>query len=147
MFCNRALFRQGLLILLLAIAVPVLALDRPQDHPLPLASREVSESIGAKESIEKYFRFEAGPGNLELTLDMQTDGGTMIDFEIQVFDGKWNSLVKAFDVLGNSATKRIVKDLKLKKTQPLILKILAKSSWGTGTCQVRLSGPVKLAAR
>jgi len=147
MFCKRALFRQGLLVLMSAIAVPALALDRPQDHPLALASREVAESIGAKESLEKYFRFEAGPGNLELTLDMQTDSGTMIDFEIQVFDGKWNSLVKAFDVLGNSATKRVIKDLKLKKTQPLILKILAKSSWGTGTCRVRLGGPVKLAER
>ncbi len=143
----RALFRSSLVCLCCGLSAVAIARDRPQDHPIPLASREVGEDIAAKESLEKYYTFDAGPGVLSLTLDMQTDSGTMIDYEVQLLDGKWNSLVKVFDVLGNSATKRVVKDLKLKKAQVLILKITAKSSWGTGNYRVRLDGPLHLSER
>jgi len=139
-----SLLRTALFCLCAALSLVARARELPQDRPLPLVSREVSEDLAAKESIEKYYRFNAGPGVLTLTLDMQTDSGTMIDFEVQILDAKWNCLTKAFDVLGNSATKRIVKDLRLKKAQPLFLKIVAKSSWGTGNCRVRLGGPVNL---
>jgi len=144
MFRFGACFRPVMLCLFCAFSMMAEARGLPQDHPLPLVSREVSEDIAAKETIEKYYRFTADPGTLSLILDMQTDSGTMIDFEVQILDGKWNSLVKVFDVLGNSATKRIVKELKLKRTQSLILKVVAKSSWGTGNCRVRLGGPVNL---
>ena len=143
----RALSRLVLVCLCCGLALSAAPRERPQDHPIPLASREVGEDVAAKESIEKYYRFSAGPGVLSLTLDMQTESGTMIDYEVQVFDRKWNSLLKAFDVLGNSATKRLVKEIKLKKAQDLILKITAKSSWGTGNYRVRLDGPLHLSER
>lgn len=143
----RALSRLVLVCLCCGLALSAAPRERPQDHPIPLASREVGEDVAAKESIEKYYRFTAGPGVLSLALDMQTDSGTMIDYEVQVFDAKWNSLGRVFDVLGNSATKRLVKDFKLKKAQVLILKITAKSSWGTGNYRVRLDGPLQLSDR
>jgi hypothetical protein len=143
----RALSRAVLVCLCCGLALSAAPRERPQDHPIPLASREVGEDVAAKESIEKYYRLKAGPGVLSLTLDMQTDSGTMIDYDAEVFDGKWNSLGRVFDVLGNSATKRLVKDFKLKKAQTLILKITAKSSWGTGNYRVRLDGPLQLSER
>jgi hypothetical protein len=114
----------------------------PIDHPAPLQGREVRVEVDAKESLERYYRFTAGPGTLSLVLDMETASGTMIDFEAQILDDRGQGLAKVFDVLGNSQSKRQVKDLKLKKTRTLLLKIVAKSSWGTGSCRVRLEGPV-----
>ena len=100
--------------------------------------------MDGKEKVEKYYRFTAGPGTLTMTVEMQTNSGTMIDFDFYILDGKWKKLTGFFDVLGNSATKRTVKELKLKKQQTLNLKIVTKPSWGSGSYRVLLEGPLKL---
>ena len=116
----------------------------PQDNPIVMTSPEVVDDVSGKEVEEKYYRFTAGPGTVTMTVDMKTDSGTMIDFDVYILDGKWKTLAKVMDVLGNSATKRAVKQIKLKKQQSLILKIVTKPSWGSGSYQVRLEGAVKL---
>jgi len=109
-----------------------------------LTSPEISDDVDGKEKVEKYYRFTAGPGTLTMTVEMQTNSGTMIDFDFYILDGKWKKLTGFFDVLGNSATKRTVKELKLKKQQTLNLKIVTKPSWGSGSYRVLLEGPLKL---
>lgn len=116
----------------------------PQDNPTPLESREIGGDVEGKQVEEKFFRFSAGPGTVVMTLDMKTESGTMIDFDFSLMDARWKKLAGHFDVLGNSATKRVVKEIKLKKKQTLILKITTKPSWGSGSYRVKFDGALDI---
>ncbi|HPX60875.1 MAG TPA: hypothetical protein PLN25_03780 [Deltaproteobacteria bacterium] len=123
---------------------PAAAKSLPQDNPQKLTEPEISANVDGKEKVENYYRFTAGPGKLTMTVDMQTNSGTMIDFDFHIYDAKWKKLTGFFDVLGNSATKRTVKEIRLKRRQTLNLKIVTKPSWGSGSYRVLMEGPLKL---
>jgi len=133
------------IVLLISLSVmPAFAKSFPQDNLTALTSTEISEDVEGKEKVEKYYSFKAGPGKVVMTVDMQTNSGTMIDFDFYIMDAKWKNKTGFFDVLGNSINKRTVKELKLNKEQKLILKIVTKPSWGSGSYRVKLEGAVKL---
>ncbi len=113
-------------------------------NPYPLTSSVISGDVSGTGKVEQYYVFNAGPGKVTMTVDMQTKSGTMIDYDFYIYDTKWNKLTGFFDVLGNSVTKRTVKEINQKKERKLFLKIVAKPSWGSGSFRVRLEGAVKL---
>lgn len=114
------------------------------DNPYPLTSSVISGDVSGTAKVEQYYTFNAGPGKVTMTVDMQTNSGTMIDYDFYIYDAKWNKVTGFFDVLGNSATKRTVKEFNQKRERKLFLKIVAKPSWGSGSFRVLLEGAVKL---
>ena len=133
------------LLVFIAASGSALAQSTDRDHPTPFTSNEIKGELNGKE-VEYFYSFIAGPGEVTLTVDVEsTDGTTGTAFELLDSDGNKQLICCEFAQADSTGpTGRDVKSIKLSKRQTVILH-LTPFKYGTGSYRVRISGAVALA--
>ena len=133
------------LLVLIAATSSALAQSTNRDHPTPFTSDEIKGELNGKE-IEYFYSFTAGPGEVTLTVDVKSSGGTT-GTAFELLDADANKVLiccEGAQADSTGTTGRDVKSIKLGKVQTVILH-LTPFAYGTGTYRVRISGAAALA--
>lgn len=135
--------------LLLAIAAASVAVAQSgnRDHPTPITSSELRGVLNS-DGGEFFYSFTAGPGDLAITVEVTSSGGTLaMPFELLAANGADSILCCEFAQAGTTGeTGRVVKTVKIRSRRTVILH-LTENQYGEGTFLVRFSGAVAFADR
>lgn len=122
------------------------AASKDRDHPTPLTSLEIKGLIGSKEQQgdeDRYYKFFAGPGDLSVTLDVETLQGKSFPVSgatVEIF-GPDSQRVDSLFVQSDGSDEQQVKRFTLKRRVPLLLRISPYDNGGSGgKYRVRISG-------
>jgi hypothetical protein len=126
-----------LLLLLLLWATPALAQSTDRDNPTALSSN-IIKGTGMGKKVEYFYSFNAGPGDLTLTVDLKATAGAT-SAEVELFD----SDSKIFYYYPNATTQNehVVKHVSVNGKQALTLRVALDSSAGAYT--IKLGGAVE----
>jgi hypothetical protein len=145
---TRLTLATATLFLLLA-SVGASAQDQPtpstdRDNPTAVASKVIAGD-GVDEKTEYFYTFNAGPGEITITLDVKAEKDTAVSsVDIALFDAKSRKLVSSFANPDHGSSKRAVETVKVRGTQPLLLEVTV--SHGVDTFKIKLDGAVKIDA-
>jgi hypothetical protein len=146
---KRLLLAASLLVLIATTGSSAFAQSTDRDHPTPFTSDEIRGDLqGEDAEIEYFYSFTAGPGEVTITLDVKSSGGTTgTAFELLDADGaKVLLCCEGAQADSTGTTGRDVKSIELGKRQTVILH-LTPFKYGTGTYRLRISGAAALAER
>ena len=131
-----------LLLTLLIIAVPSAAQSTDRDNPTQLTSNEIKDE-GTGKSVEYYYGFTAGPGEVTITVDLKAKAySTAVRFEL--LDAESNQiLAHNMNAATTTGAERVVKKVRVREKQAVVLKLVLDSN--TGEYMVRLGGAVEFA--
>lgn len=139
----------SVLSLLLAIAAHSVAVAQSgdRDHPTPINTNELRGTLNS-DGGEFFYSFSAGPGDLTITVEVRSSGGTLaMPFELLAANAADTILCCEFAQAGTTGeTGRVVKTVNLKSRRTVILH-LTENQYGEGTFLVRFSGAVTFAGR
>jgi hypothetical protein len=131
-----------LLFFAVALSGSLSAQSKDRDHPIPVKSNEINGELDAS-GDEYFYSFFAGPGELTITVDVKSSGGTAgINFEL--LDKNAATAIICCEFAQADSTDqsgRDVKSVKVRSRQRVILH-LTQFKYGTGTYRVRLGGAV-----
>lgn len=129
-----------LLALLLFLAMPASAQSTDRDNPTMLASNEIKDE-GTGKSVEYYYGFTAGPGEVTITLDLKARAySTAVRFEL--LDAESNQiLAHNMNAATTTGAERVVKKARVREKQSVVLKLVLDSN--TGQYMIRLGGAVE----
>jgi hypothetical protein len=133
------------LLVLIAATSSAFAQSTNRDRPTPFTSNEIKGELNGKE-IEYFYSFTAGPGEVTLTVDVKSSGGTT-GTAFELLDADANKVLiccEGAQADSTGTTGRDIKSIKLGKEQTVILH-LTPFTYGTGTYRVRISGAAVLA--
>jgi len=130
--------------LLLAIAAASVAAAQSgnRDHPTPIDSSELRGVLNS-DGGEFFYSFTAGPGDLTITVEVKSSGGTLaMPFELLGANAGDSILCCEFAQAGTTGeTGRVVKTVKIRSRRTVILH-LTENQYGAGTFLVRFGGAV-----
>ena len=135
------------LLLAIAAASVVVAQSGNRDHPTPINSSELRGVLNS-DGGEFFYSFTAGPGDLTITVEVKSSGGTLaMPFELLGANASDSILCCEFAQAGTTGeTGRVVKTVKIRSRRTVILHLTEKQ-YGAGTLLVRFSGAVAFAGR
>jgi hypothetical protein len=124
---TRALLHTAATIIMLAAAgLSVAHAQTPstdRDNPTPLASNVITGD-GVDDKTEYFYSFPAGPGEVNVTLDVKAEKGTAVSsVDIALFDAKSNKLLSTYANPDHGASKRAVETAKVRGTQTIMLEV------------------------
>ena len=133
------------LILAITAASVAAAQSRDRDHPTPITSNELRGELNAHGG-DSFYSFTAGPGELTITVEVKSTGGTLaMPFELLEANAADSILCcEGAQADGTGQTGRVVKTVKIKSRRTVILH-LTEYEYGAGTFLVQLSGAVAFA--
>ena len=140
---KRLLLAASLLVLISACSVFAQSTNR--DHPTPFTTDEIKGDLKGEE-IEYFYSFTAGAGEVTITVDVKSSGGTT-GTAFELLDGDANKVLiccEGAQADSSGQSGREVVSIKLAKRQTVVLH-LTPFKYGTGTYRVRISGAVALA--
>ena len=132
------------LLVLIAATGSTFAQSTNRDHPTPLRSDEIRGDLNGDE-IEYFYSFTAGPGELTITVDVKSSGGTT-GTAFELLDSDANKVLiccEGAQADSTGTTGRDITSIKLGERQTVILH-LTPFKYGKGTYRVRVSGAVAL---
>ena len=139
---KKSLLLAASLLVLIAATGSTFAQSTNRDHPTPLRSDEIRGELNGDE-IEYFFSFTAGPGELTITVDVKSSGGTT-GTAFELLDSDANKVLiccEGAQADSTGTTGRDITSIKLGERQTVILH-LTPFKYGKGTYRVRLSGAV-----
>ena len=142
---KKSLLLAASLLVLIAATGSAFAQSTDRDHPTPFTSNEINGELKGEE-IEYFYSFTAGPGEVTLTVDVKSSGGTT-GTAFELLDADANKVLICCEGAQAGSTGesgREVASIKLGKRQTVILH-LTPFKYGNGTFRVRISGAVALA--
>ena len=144
---KKSLLLMASLLVLIAATGSVFAQSIDRDHPTPFTSDEIKGELNGEE-IEYFYSFTAGPGEVTITVDVKSSGGTTgTAFELLDHDASKVLICCEGAQAGSTGESgREVVSIKLGKRQTVILH-LTPFKYGNGTYRVRISGAAALAQR
>lgn len=142
---KKRLLLAASLLALIAATGSVFAQSTNRDHPTPFRSDEIKGDLRGEE-IEYFYSFTAGPGEVTLTVDVKSSGGTTgTAFELLDADANKHLICCEYAQANSTGTSgRKVKSIKLARRQTVILH-LTPFKYGRGTYRVRISGAAEFA--
>lgn len=141
---KQSFFLGVCLLLLLAATGSVSAQSTDRDHPTVLTSNEIKGDLDGSE-IEYFFSFTAGPGEITITVDVKSSGGTT-GTAFELLDADANKVLiccEGAQADSSGTTGRDVASIKIAKRQTVVLH-LTPFHYGEGTYRVRISGATNL---
>lgn len=128
------------LLALLLVAIPAAAQSTDRDNPTMLTSNEIKDE-GVGKSVEYYYGFTAGPGEVTITVDLKARSySTAVRFEL--LDAESNQiLAHNMNAATTTGGERVVKKTRVREKQSVVLKLVLDSN--TGEYMVRLGGAVE----
>jgi hypothetical protein len=144
---KRSLLPALSLLLAIAAASVAVAQSGNRNHPTPIDSSELRGALNS-DGGEFFYSFTAGPGDLTITVEVKSSGGTLaMPFELLAANGADSILCCEFAQAGETGeTGRVVKTVKIRSRRTVILH-LTENQYGAGTFLVRFSGAVAFAGR
>ncbi|MEP6922187.1 MAG: hypothetical protein ABI967_13755 [bacterium] len=142
---KKSLLLAAGLLVLMATSASVFAQSTNRDHPTPFTSNEIKGELNAEE-VEYFYSFTAGPGEVTITVDVKSSGGTT-GTAFELLDANANKVLiccEGAQADSSGTTGRDVVSIKLEKRQTVVLH-LTPFKYGTGAYRVRISGAVALA--
>ena len=139
---KKSLLLAASLLVLIAATGSTFAQSTNRDHPTPLRSDEIRGELNGDE-IEYFYSFTAGPGELTITVDVKSSGGTT-GTAFELLDSDANKVLiccEGAQADSGGQSGRDVASIKLGERQTVILH-LTPFKYGKGTYRVRLSGAV-----
>lgn len=112
-----------------------------RDNPTPFTSNVVTGD-GVDDKTEYYYSFNAGPGEITITLDVKAEKGTAVSsVDLALFDAKSRKLMSTYANPDHGSSKRAVETVKVRGTQTLLLEVTV--SQGVDNFKIKLDGAVK----
>jgi hypothetical protein len=144
---KRSLLPALSLLLAIAAASVAVAQSGNRNHPTPIDSSELRGVLNS-DGGEFFYSFTAGPGDLTITVEVKSSGGTLaMPFELLAANGADSILCCEFAQASETGeTGRVVKTVKIRSRRTVILH-LTENQYGAGTFLVRFSGAVTFAGR
>jgi hypothetical protein len=142
---KKSLLLAASLLVLFAATGSAFAQSTDRDHPTPFRSNEIKGELNGEE-IEYFYSFTAGPGEVTLTVDVKSSGGTT-GTAFELLDANANKVLICCEGAQAGSTGesgREVASITLGKRQTVILH-LTPFKYGNGTYRVRISGAAALA--
>ena len=142
---KKRLLLAGTLLVLIAATGSAFAQSTDRDHPTPFRSDEVKGELKGEE-IEYFYSFTAGAGEVTITVDVKSSGGTT-GTAFELLDADANKVLICCEGAQAGSTGesgREIASIKLGKRQTVILH-LTPFKYGNGTYRVRISGAAALA--
>ena len=139
---KKSLLLAASLLVLIAATCSVFAQSTNRDHPTPFTSDEIKGELNGEE-IEYFYSFTAGRGEVTITVDVKSSGGTT-GTAFELLDGDANKVLiccEGAQADSTGTTGRDVQSIKLAERQTVILH-LTPFKYGKGTYRVRISGAV-----
>lgn len=133
----------GLLLLLTATG-SAFAQSTDRDHPTVLRSNEITGDLTSAE-VEYFYSFTAGAGEVTITVDVKSSGGTT-GTAFELLDGDANKALiccEGAQADSDGQSGRDVVSIKLAKRQTVVLH-LTPFKYGHGTFRVRITGATEL---
>lgn len=126
-----------------ASTAPLAALFADRDRPRPLVSDTIFGGQGGKK--ETYYAFNAGPGEIKLTLNLIGNGANIA---IELFDEDANHLrfsggAQRFSLSSSEFNEQGSARLLLDRQQKLLMRIQNTFPQSTGAYRLKLDGPVQ----
>lgn len=131
----------ALCFLTLALPFAGFGQSRDRDHPKPMRSSELKGDLGSGE--ESFHSFVAGPGEVKITVDVESSDGTAV-LEFELLDkNAANKIICCEFAQADSAGQsgRTIKSTKLARSQTVVLH-LTRTKGGRGVYRVRVDGAV-----
>jgi hypothetical protein len=146
---KKSLLLATSLLVLIAATGSAFAQSTNRDHPTPFTSNEINGELkGQDEEIEYFYSFTAGQGEVTITVDVKSSGGTT-GTAFELLDADANKVLiccEGAQADSSGTTGRDVVSINLAKRQTVILH-LTPFKYGTGTYRVRINGAVALSER
>jgi hypothetical protein len=116
------------------------SIDR--DTPTPFTSNVVTGD-GVDDKTEYFYSFNAGPGEVTITLDVKAEKDRAVSsVDIALFDAKSKKLMSTYANPDHGSSKRAVETVKVRGTQTLLLEVTV--STGVDNFKIKLDGAVKI---
>jgi hypothetical protein len=129
--------------LLAVSAAPGRAQSRDRDRPTPLTAPEVVGHMTPDETVEHFYGFTAGPGEVKLTVEARPGQGHAT-WAADLADTDANELLSVSGHAVNAQSERKVARVRLARAQPVVLRVVTKAGSTTqdATYLVRVEGAV-----
>lgn len=129
------------LVLVTLLSLTINAQPGTRENPLPLLTNELKGNIAPNVSLQRFYSFEAGPGDVSFALEVKTNE-QWANITIEIFDRETNTLNK-FDVSSGGDKKNV--KLHLEARQPLVMRVFGPRNNQSGFFTLKVGGPVYLA--
>lgn len=109
-----------------------------RDNPLPLLQNELKGNIAPNVPINRFYAFEAGPGDVSFSLEVKTNE-QWANIGVEMLDADGQALIK-FDA-SSSGDKKDAK-LRLEQRQVVTMRVFGPRNNQSGFFTLKLKGPV-----
>jgi hypothetical protein len=125
-------------LLLLTFSFAINAQPSSRDNPLPLTSNELKGNIAPNTPINRFYAFEAGPGDVGFSLEVKTNE-QWSNIGVEILDADGQTLIK-FDA-SSGGDKKDAK-LRLEQRQAVMMRVFGPRNNQSGFFTLKLKGPV-----
>jgi hypothetical protein len=122
----------------LLLSVSLQAQPSTRDNPLPLLNNELKGNIAPNTPINRFYAFEAGPGDVGFSLEVKTNE-QWSNIGVEILDADGQPLIK-FDA-SSGGDKKDAK-LRLKQRQAVTMRVFGPRNNQSGFFTLKLRGPV-----
>ncbi|MBL8203503.1 MAG: caspase family protein [Blastocatellia bacterium] len=126
------------LVVVAVIGGSVKAQPSSRDNPLPLLQNELKGNIAPNVPINRFYAFEAGPGDVSFSLEVKTNE-QWANIGVEMLDRDGQALIK-FDA-SSSGDKKDAK-LRLEQRQVVTMRVFGPRNNQSGFFTLKLKGPV-----
>ncbi len=124
---------------ILVIASPIVnAQPSSRDNPLPLLNNELKGNIAPNVPLNRFYAFEAGPGDVSFSLEVKTNE-QWSNIGVEILDANAQTLIK-FDA-SSGGDKKDAK-LRLEQRQAVMMRVFGPRNNQSGFFTLKLKGPV-----
>ena len=142
--CKQAAIPIATIFVLITSVNPIYAQSTDRNNPTALTKSEIAGTVDKDNQSEYFYSFVAEPGEVAIALDVApNDKNTLNYVTVDLFDVDGNKL-KSFGVGVISKSKRKVQKLQVQNQQKIIMQISRRSSKGSASYSLSVSGSVKL---
>ena len=136
---------------LIIMVITLASLARAQDQTAPSTDRDtptpftsnVVTGDGVDDKTEYFYSFNAGPGEVTITLDVKAEKDTAVSsVDLALFDAKSKKLMSTYANPDHGSSKRAVETVKVRGTQTLLLEVTV--STGVDNFKIKLDGAVTI---
>ncbi|MFN7929741.1 MAG: caspase domain-containing protein [Blastocatellia bacterium] len=128
------------LIIVVMFSIGLRAQPSSRDNPLPLVSNELKGNIAPNLPINRFYAFEAGPGDVGLALEVKTSE-QWSNIGVEMLDADGQPLIR-FDASSGGDKKEA--KLHLDSRQRVVMRVFGPRNNQSGFFTLKLKGPLQL---
>ncbi len=126
------------MVILAIVSLSVNAQPSSRENPLPLLNNELKGNIAPNVPLNRFYTFEAGPGDVGFSLEVKTNE-QWSNIGVEIMDANAQALIK-FDASSGSDKKDA--KLRLEQRQTVMMRVFGPRNNQSGFFTLKLKGPV-----